>query len=60
MVVELGIPPCGECQLKNHYGIDADISNGFWFFSDGSKNTYKKDGKSLNHQQVWEMIVQKI
>ena len=33
--------------LKNHYGIDADISNGFLFFSDGSKNTYKQNGRSL-------------
>lgn len=46
--------------LKKHYGIEADISNGFLFFSDGSKNTYKRNGKSLSHHEVLEMIVQKI
>ena len=49
-----------EDYLKKHYGIDADISNGFLFFSDGSNNTYKKNGQSLTHEQVWYMIVQKI
>ena len=46
--------------LKNHYGIEADISNGFLCFSDGSKNTYTRNGKSMTHAKVWDLIVQKI
>lgn len=47
--------------LKDHYGIDSIINfRAHSFLYDGQKNTYKKDGKSLTHYQVWDMIVEKI
>jgi len=39
--------------LKQHYEIDAEISLGFF---GGSANVYKRNGESLSHQQVLDMI----
>ena len=43
--------------LKDHYGIEASLHNGFWIFSDGDPNTYKMNGKSITHLDVIKMIV---
>jgi len=46
-----------EDYLKSQFGIEAETHNGFFFLSDGAKNTYKKNGQSLTHQQVMEIII---
>ena len=46
-----------EDYLKEHYGIDAEISNyTFLWFGDGDPNKYSKDGQPLMHHQVLNII----
>lgn len=51
------VPSKIAAYLKKHYGIDADLSSGFLCTGIGSSdNTYSRDGKSLTHQQVINII----
>ena len=51
------VPGQIEGYLKEHYGIKANLSTGFLGTGLGeSKNTYSRDGQSLTHQQVINII----
>ncbi|MBR4115819.1 MAG: hypothetical protein IKK40_07385 [Bacteroidales bacterium] len=41
--------------LKNNYGIDAKI-DGYPDFDEGRANVYSRNGESLTHQQVLDII----
>ncbi len=48
--------------LKEHYGIDATINLGEYYLAghdyitEGAPNKYSRDGQSLTHQQVLDII----
>ena len=49
--------PLAETALKKCYGIDANISIGFVGTGGGeSGNSYKKNGQSISHQDVLNII----